>query len=106
MDDFFVTHKVFSTSQAVKAGISKSYIKKCRNIVDLGTFMVKTDDKSKVRLEHVYTYDPELSKLARKVNKIYKRSNVNQEEIDELVSIVNDKVTKILGTAKKENIYG
>lgn len=105
MNEFFEQNPIFTTSQAGKAGIDKKFIKGCKEIVDLGTFDVRTDQKGQkrgVRREHVYTYNPELAQMAREVSKLSKKSNVPQEDIEQAVAEVNQKAQEILWNAKGE----
>jgi hypothetical protein len=113
MNEFFVENPVFTTTQARRAGIDKKFIKQSKNIVDLGTFPVYQDKsgeiqvidpsifvngvtpKNGIRMEHLYTYDPELAILAKRVNKLSKKSNTDEEEAKELAQKVEKKLQNL-----------
>lgn len=93
---FFTSRKVFTTTEARKAGIDKSALKERNDLVCFGAFPVKQDKG--MRIENIWTHDKELAELATQAKKI-KKTGTNADEITQLVSKIENMVREKLGFA-------
>jgi hypothetical protein len=101
VSDFFENHKVFTTSQAKKAGYDKKWLKGNKDVVQLGTFPVRTAKNGRVILEKIYTHNPNLARLVERGQKLAKRNIEPTEEAKQLVATIEKTVSQLLGWSEK-----
>lgn len=92
-DDFLKNKKVFTTTEARRAGITKSDLRKIADIVCFGSFPIQTG--SGIRIENIWTCDKELSdltKIAKKVKKSPKNADKVLHAVQRIEEIVRDKL--------------
>ena len=92
IQEFFKSHKTFTTSQATKLGFSKSEFKKHKSLVNLGAFPYP--QKKGKRLESRWCYDDELASLVKQSKRINKQ---DPKKVKEIVSRIEEIVSDKLG---------
>ena len=85
--------KAFLTSDASRAGITKSQLKKIPGVVRLST--IPQPQRRGQRMEGLWAYDFELEALTKKAKKVRKGSNT--EETQSLVTQIEEMVRAKLG---------
>lgn len=95
---FMKSKKIFTTSEATRAGITKKMLKSFDDLVCFGSFPVAQSKGT--RQENIWSYDSVLADLTRKARKLKKGADLNA--VAQLTKQIEAMVSDKLGFSKDD----